>query len=141
MNLPQVAGTGRSENAKPVEFIAELVNDSNVHFLDQVAIIVTRHLSRGTYHAALYLSHPPCPQDNEDEPDIELHLTMKFAQGSCITATALDTLMSEAYYNDEVMTLVRALIAGANVPEYDHDDDEQTGPLQVPPNALCGSQV
>ena len=41
-------------------------------------------------------------QDNEDEPDIELHLTMKFAQGSCITATALDTLMSEAYYNDEV---------------------------------------
>ncbi|XP_063691677.1 calcium-activated potassium channel subunit alpha-1-like isoform X14 [Bolinopsis microptera] len=111
LNLPQVAG--KSENSKPVEFIAELVNDSNVHFLDQ---------------------------DNEDEPDIELHLTMKFAQGSCITATALDTLMSEAYYNDEVMTLVRALIAGANVPEYDAEDEEHSGPLQVPANALCGSQ-
>lgn len=113
LNLPKVASAGKPENSKPVDFIAELVNDSNVHFLDQ---------------------------DNEDEPDIELHLTMKFAQGSCITATALDTLMSEAYYNDEVMTLVRALIAGANVPEYDNDDEEHNGPLQVPPNALCGSQ-
>ena len=111
LNLPKVAGS--RPNAKPVDYIAELVNDSNVHFLDQ---------------------------DSVDEPDIELHLTMKFAQGNCITATALDTLMSEAYYNDEVMTLVRALIAGANVPEYENDDEDQQGPLQVPPNALCGSQ-
>ena len=37
LNLPQVAGAGK-ENSKPVEFIAELVNDSNVHFLDQVNI-------------------------------------------------------------------------------------------------------
>ena len=36
LNLPQVAG--KSENSKPVEFIAELVNDSNVHFLDQVIL-------------------------------------------------------------------------------------------------------
>eukprot|EP00116_Pleurobrachia_bachei_P004840 sb/3465102/ len=112
LNLPQVVGSSKVD-PKPVEFIAELVNDSNVHFLDQ---------------------------DNEDEPDIELHLTMKFAQGSCITATALDTLMSEAYYNDEVMTLVRALIAGANVPEYDYDEEDHAGPLNIPPNALCGSQ-
>ena len=38
------------------------------------------------------------------------------------------------------MTLVRALIAGANVPEYDNEDEEHNGPLTVPPNALCGSQ-
>ena len=40
----------------------------------------------------------------------------------------------------QVMTLVRALIAGANVPEYDVEEEEHAGPLQVPPNALCGSQ-
>lgn len=111
LNLPKVLSV-RAPN-KSVDFIAELVNDSNVHFLDQ---------------------------DKEDEPDIELHLTMKFAQGSCITATALDTLMSEAYYNDEVMTLVRALIAGANVPEYENDDEDLTQPVQMAPGALCGSQ-
>ena len=119
LNLPQVAG--KSENSKPVEFIAELVNDSNVHFLDQVSlvyvILILLFQSNGVKRAqlcyrlqfltlqhqnTLQLATLPFFQDNEDEPDIELHLTMKFAQGSCITATALDTLMSEAYYNDEV---------------------------------------
>ena len=47
--------------------IAELVNDSNVQFLDQ---------------------------DDDDDPDTELYLTQPFACGTAFAVSVLDSLMS-----------------------------------------------
>jgi hypothetical protein len=48
-------------------FFAELVNDSNVQFLDQ---------------------------DDDDDPDTELYLTQPFACGTAFAVSVLDSLMS-----------------------------------------------
>lgn len=48
-------------------FPAELVNDSNVQFLDQ---------------------------DDDDDPDTELYLTQPFACGTAFAVSVLDSLMS-----------------------------------------------
>lgn len=51
----------------PVLFYLELVNDSNVQFLDQ---------------------------DDDDDPDTELYLTQPFACGTAFAVSVLDSLMS-----------------------------------------------
>lgn len=48
-------------------FVSELVNDSNVQFLDQ---------------------------DDDDDPDTELYLTQPFACGTAFAVSVLDSLMS-----------------------------------------------
>lgn len=48
-------------------FFSELVNDSNVQFLDQ---------------------------DDDDDPDTELYLTQPFACGTAFAVSVLDSLMS-----------------------------------------------
>ena len=50
-----------------VPMITELVNDSNVQFLDQ---------------------------DDDDDPDTELYLTQPFACGTAFAVSVLDSLMS-----------------------------------------------
>ena len=50
-----------------VPLITELVNDSNVQFLDQ---------------------------DDDDDPDTELYLTQPFACGTAFAVSVLDSLMS-----------------------------------------------
>lgn len=70
--------------------ITELVNDSNVQFLDQ---------------------------DDDDDPDTELYLTQPFACGTAFAVSVLDSLMSATYFNDNALTLIRTLITGGATPE------------------------
>merc|ERR1719228_725986 len=55
-----------------VPLITELVNDSNVQFLDQ---------------------------DDDDDPNTELYLTQPFACGTAFAVSVLDSLMSTTYFN------------------------------------------
>ena len=66
--------------------ITELVNDSNVQFID--------------------------PDDDDDEPDTELYLTQPFACGTAFAVSVLDSLMSTTYFNPNALTLIRSLITG-----------------------------
>merc|ERR1719477_372537 len=73
-----------------VPLITELVNDSNVQFLDQ---------------------------DDDDDPDTELYLTQPFACGTAFAVSVLDSLMSTTYFNQNALTLIRSLITGGATPE------------------------
>eukprot|EP00091_Calanus_sinicus_P002022 TRINITY_DN12050_c0_g1_i2.p1 TRINITY_DN12050_c0_g1~~TRINITY_DN12050_c0_g1_i2.p1 ORF type:complete len:573 (-),score=160.76 TRINITY_DN12050_c0_g1_i2:651-2369(-) len=73
-----------------VPMITELVNDSNVQFLDQ---------------------------DDDDDPDTELYLTQPFACGTAFAVSVLDSLMSTTYFNHNALTLIRSLITGGATPE------------------------
>ncbi|XP_061666066.1 calcium-activated potassium channel subunit alpha-1-like isoform X2 [Syngnathoides biaculeatus] len=73
-----------------VPIITELVNDSNVQFLDQ---------------------------DDDDDPDTELYLTQPFACGTAFAVSVLDSLMSATYFNDNILTLIRTLVTGGATPE------------------------
>ena len=91
-----------------VPLITELVNDSNVQFLDQ---------------------------DDDDDPDTELYLTQPFACGTAFAVSVLDSLMStvtnylrttthlntfylfQTYFNQNALTLIRSLITGGATPE------------------------
>ena len=95
-------------------YFSELVNDSNVQFLDQ---------------------------DDDDDPDTELYLTQPFACGTAFAVSVLDSLMStvslepkdnidlcyynhcnhmisfQTYFNQNALTLIRSLITGGATPE------------------------
>merc|ERR1719309_630242 len=73
-----------------VPMITELVNDSNVQFLDQ---------------------------DDDDDPDTELYLTQPFACGTAFAVSVPDSLMSTTYFNQNALTLIRSLITGGATPE------------------------
>ncbi|XP_058696843.1 calcium-activated potassium channel subunit alpha-1 isoform X7 [Poecile atricapillus] len=73
-----------------IPIITELVNDSNVQFLDQ---------------------------DDDDDPDTELYLTQPFACGTAFAVSVLDSLMSATYFNDNILTLIRTLVTGGATPE------------------------
>ena len=73
-----------------VPMITELVNDSNVQFLDQ---------------------------DDDDDPDTELYLTQPFACGTAFAVSVLDAIMSATYFNQNALTLIRSLITGGATPE------------------------
>ncbi|XP_072534005.1 calcium-activated potassium channel subunit alpha-1a isoform X11 [Salminus brasiliensis] len=73
-----------------IPIITELVNDSNVQFLDQ---------------------------DDDDDPDTELYLTQPFACGTAFAISVLDSLMSATYFNDNILTLIRTLVTGGATPE------------------------
>nr|XP_027200074.1 calcium-activated potassium channel slo-1-like [Dermatophagoides pteronyssinus] len=75
---------------KGVPLITELVNDTNVQFLDQ---------------------------DDDDDPDTELYLTQPFACGTAFAVSVLDSLMSTTYFNANALTLIRSLITGGATPE------------------------
>merc|ERR1719477_534400 len=71
-----------------VPMITELVNDSNVQFLDQ-----------------------------DDDADTELYLTQPFACGTAFAVSVLDSLMSTTYFNPNALTLIRSLITGGATQE------------------------
>ncbi|XP_032868533.1 calcium-activated potassium channel subunit alpha-1 isoform X16 [Amblyraja radiata] len=73
-----------------IPMMTELVNDSNVQFLDQ---------------------------DDDDDPDTELYLTQPFACGTAFAVSVLDSLMSATYFNDNILTLIRTLVTGGATPE------------------------
>ncbi|XP_055355099.1 calcium-activated potassium channel slowpoke-like isoform X2 [Paramacrobiotus metropolitanus] len=73
-----------------VPMITELVNDSNVQFLDQ---------------------------DDDDDPDTELYMTQPFACGTAFAVSVLDSLMSTTYFNPNALTLIRTMITGGATPE------------------------
>ena len=91
-----------------IPIITELVNDSNVQFID--------------------------PDDDDDDPDTELYLTQPFACGTAFAVSVLDSLMStvrpphlvssvslqtlfQTYFNQNALTLIRSLITGGATPE------------------------
>lgn len=111
----------RKKLLKLVAHFSELVNDSNVQFLDQ---------------------------DDDDDPDTELYLTQPFACGTAFAVSVLDSLMStvrfftrvmmtiilhpldyhdqlktliysifQTYFNQNALTLIRSLITGGATPE------------------------
>nr|XP_006821707.1 PREDICTED: calcium-activated potassium channel subunit alpha-1-like [Saccoglossus kowalevskii] len=93
---PMMGGSAKSLSRRGsavganVPMITELVNDSNVQFLDQ---------------------------DDDDDPDTELYVTQPFACGTAFAVSVLDSLMSATYFNDNALTLIRTLITGGATPE------------------------
>merc|ERR1711892_740004 len=90
LNSPVVFQRKCSIFGANVPMITELVNDSNVQFLDQ---------------------------DDDDDPDTELYLTQPFACGTAFAVSVLDSLMSTTYFNQNALTLIRSLITGGATPE------------------------
>ncbi|XP_037829406.1 calcium-activated potassium channel subunit alpha-1a isoform X12 [Kryptolebias marmoratus] len=88
--LPLVSLSQEKKSGTNVQMITELVNDSNVQFLDQ---------------------------DDDDDPDTELYLTQPFACGTAFAVSVLDSLMSATYFNDNILTLIRTLVTGGATPE------------------------
>lgn len=81
-----------------VPMITELVNDSNVQFLDQ---------------------------DDDDDPDTELYLTQPFACGTAFAVSVLDSLMSTVsgrvgLRDSGSQLVVRGLVSDDNVFFYDY---------------------
>ncbi|XP_070544722.1 calcium-activated potassium channel subunit alpha-1-like isoform X32 [Ptychodera flava] len=95
-----------------VPMITELVNDSNVQFLDQ---------------------------DDDDDPDTELYVTQPFACGTAFAVSVLDSLMSATYFNDNALTLIRTLITGGATPELEQILAEGAGMRggYTTPQLLC----
>uniref|UniRef100_A0A671RP09 BK channel n=1 Tax=Sinocyclocheilus anshuiensis TaxID=1608454 RepID=A0A671RP09_9TELE len=88
--LPLVSLSQDKSSGNNIPMITELVNDSNVQFLDQ---------------------------DDDDDPDTELYLTQPFACGTAFAVSVLDSLMSATYFNDNILTLIRTLVTGGATPE------------------------
>ncbi|KAM9232090.1 calcium-activated potassium channel subunit alpha-1 isoform 5-T5 [Leptosomus discolor] len=88
--LPLVSISQEKNCGTHILMITELVNDSNVQFLDQ---------------------------DDDDDPDTELYLTQPFACGTAFAVSVLDSLMSATYFNDNILTLIRTLVTGGATPE------------------------
>ncbi|XP_053357550.1 calcium-activated potassium channel subunit alpha-1a isoform X2 [Clarias gariepinus] len=88
--LPLVPLSQEKNSGTNIQMITELVNDSNVQFLDQ---------------------------DDDDDPDTELYLTQPFACGTAFAVSVLDSLMSATYFNDNILTLIRTLVTGGATPE------------------------
>ncbi|XP_053292280.1 calcium-activated potassium channel subunit alpha-1a [Pleuronectes platessa] len=88
--LPLVSLSQEKKSGTHKQMITELVNDSNVQFLDQ---------------------------DDDDDPDTELYLTQPFACGTAFAVSVLDSLMSATYFNDNILTLIRTLVTGGATPE------------------------
>ena len=89
-NLPQHVQRRGSVYGINVPLITELMNDTNVQFLDQ---------------------------DDEDDPNTELYLTQPFACGTAFAVSVLDSLMSTTYFNANALTLIRSLVTGGATPE------------------------
>ncbi|XP_062330902.1 calcium-activated potassium channel subunit alpha-1a-like isoform X11 [Osmerus eperlanus] len=88
--LPVISFSQDKSSGNNLQMITELVNDSNVQFLDQ---------------------------DDDDDPDTELYLTQPFACGTAFAVSVLDSLMSATYFNDNILTLIRTLVTGGATPE------------------------
>ncbi|XP_041828958.1 calcium-activated potassium channel subunit alpha-1-like isoform X1 [Melanotaenia boesemani] len=88
--LPVISFSQDKSCGTSIQMITELVNDSNVQFLDQ---------------------------DDDDDPDTELYLTQPFACGTAFAVSVLDSLMSATYFNDNILTLIRTLVTGGATPE------------------------
>ncbi|XP_038591844.1 calcium-activated potassium channel subunit alpha-1 isoform X1 [Micropterus salmoides] len=88
--LPVISFSQDKSSGTSIQIITELVNDSNVQFLDQ---------------------------DDDDDPDTELYLTQPFACGTAFAVSVLDSLMSATYFNDNILTLIRTLVTGGATPE------------------------
>ncbi|XP_056285049.1 calcium-activated potassium channel subunit alpha-1 isoform X8 [Pseudoliparis swirei] len=88
--LPVISFSQDKSSGTGIQIITELVNDSNVQFLDQ---------------------------DDDDDPDTELYLTQPFACGTAFAVSVLDSLMSATYFNDNILTLIRTLVTGGATPE------------------------
>ncbi|XP_069373920.1 calcium-activated potassium channel subunit alpha-1-like isoform X11 [Paralichthys olivaceus] len=88
--VPVISFSQDKSSGTNIQMITELVNDSNVQFLDQ---------------------------DDDDDPDTELYLTQPFACGTAFAVSVLDSLMSATYFNDNILTLIRTLVTGGATPE------------------------
>ncbi|KFD54421.1 hypothetical protein M514_04764 [Trichuris suis] len=91
LNSPPMAlFESKIKSGTQIPLLTELVNDSNVQFLDQ---------------------------DDEDDPNTELYLTQPFTCGKAFAISVLDSLMSTTYFNDSALTLIRTFVTGGATPE------------------------
>ena len=56
--------------------LTEVVNDQNIKYLNT---------------------------DDDDDPGVELYVTQAFATGTCLAVSVLDSILSTAYYNHQVL--------------------------------------
>jgi len=87
---PEVVSSAKCFSTTHIPMLTELRVDSNVQFLDQ---------------------------DDEDDPNTELYMSLPFACGNAFAISVLDCIMSTAYFNDNALTLIRTLITGGTTPE------------------------
>ncbi|CAF4881963.1 unnamed protein product, partial [Rotaria socialis] len=90
-------------NGTSIPLMTELKNDTNVVFLDQ---------------------------DDDDDPNIDLYMTQPFACGTSFAISVLDSLMSATYFNENALTILRALITGGATPELEKILAEGAGMTQ-----------
>ena len=67
-----------------IPMITELVNDSNVQFID--------------------------PDDDDDDPDTELYLTQPFACGTAFAVSVLDSLMATVVNESIIFNIFRQFV-------------------------------
>lgn len=91
-NVPMITGRPPRRfvriDTHPVFLIVELVNDSNVQFLDQ---------------------------DDDDDPDTELYLTQPFACGTAFAVSVLDSLMSTVGHGRTVARTVGSFFVVSDI--------------------------
>ena len=68
--------TGEVYGSKVKIVLTEVVNDQNIKYLNT---------------------------DDDDEPGVELYVTQAFATGTCLAVSVLDSILSTAYYNHQVV--------------------------------------
>lgn len=89
----------RAVSGYSIPMITELVNDSNVQFLDQddddgICWVLN-------WDPSVFL-----------DPETELYLTQPFACGTAFAISVLDSLVSATYFNSDALTLIRTMITG-----------------------------
>ena len=75
--LAQSQRTGELYGSKVKIVLTEVVNDQNIKYLNT---------------------------DDDDDPGVELYVTQAFATGTCLAVSVLDSILSTAYYNHQVLT-------------------------------------
>ena len=89
----------RAISGYSIPMITELINDTNVQFLDQ------------DDDDGEFLSCKTWLKLDKD-PDTELYLTQPFACGTAFAISVLDSLVSATYFNADALTLIRTMITG-----------------------------
>ncbi|ELU16152.1 hypothetical protein CAPTEDRAFT_228021 [Capitella teleta] len=59
------------------------------------------------------------PDDSDNDLSLQLFLKVPYASGRVFTTSCLDSLLSSTYLNSQILRLVRALITGTEVADYE----------------------
>ena len=102
----------RAVSGYSIPMITELINDTNVQFLDQDDDDGKfTHADPSTFNQQNVYSEVVSLLNILD-PDTELYLTQPFACGTAFAISVLDSLVSATYFNADALTLIRTMITG-----------------------------